>query len=234
MNALIAIEAIVIVLLTILVAGLLRSHAEILRRLHAMGAGEDFTPTSSGLGGSRPPKALSQSPVETITGVTPSGSSSAVALSDSRGMTLLAFLSSGCNTCQTFWRAFDDGEMNLPGEVRTVVVTKSPKDESLSQIQKLAPSKELTIMSTEAWDEFAVPYTPYFVLIDASRGAVVGDGSSANWAQLSALIERGVGDQKASKGRTTTERLIDSDRELADAGIEPGDSSLFHKPADDS
>jgi len=38
---LIAIEAVAIVLLGVLVFGLLRSHAEILRRLHSLGAGLD-------------------------------------------------------------------------------------------------------------------------------------------------------------------------------------------------
>jgi len=40
-GTLLAIETVVLVLLTVLVAGLLRSHAEILRRLHALGAGLD-------------------------------------------------------------------------------------------------------------------------------------------------------------------------------------------------
>ena len=39
--AILIIESCVLVLLTLLVAGLLRSHAEILRRLHALGAGLD-------------------------------------------------------------------------------------------------------------------------------------------------------------------------------------------------
>ena len=37
--AIVAAETVVLVLLTVLVAGLLRSHAEILRRLHGLGAG---------------------------------------------------------------------------------------------------------------------------------------------------------------------------------------------------
>ncbi len=41
MTALVAVETIVLVLLTVVVTGLLRSHGEILRRLHAMGAGLD-------------------------------------------------------------------------------------------------------------------------------------------------------------------------------------------------
>jgi hypothetical protein len=37
-SAILVVETVVVVLLTLLVAGLLRSHAEILRRLHALGA----------------------------------------------------------------------------------------------------------------------------------------------------------------------------------------------------
>ena len=40
-NVILAVETVALVLLTLLVAGLLRSHAEILRRLHALGAGLD-------------------------------------------------------------------------------------------------------------------------------------------------------------------------------------------------
>ena len=39
MAVLVAVETVVLVLLAVLVAGLLRSHAEILRRLHTLGAG---------------------------------------------------------------------------------------------------------------------------------------------------------------------------------------------------
>ena len=41
MTALVAIETVVLVLLAIAVTGLLRSHGEILRRLHALGVGLD-------------------------------------------------------------------------------------------------------------------------------------------------------------------------------------------------
>ena len=46
MSVLIAIETVVLVLLTVLVAGLLRSHADILRRLHALDDGGE-TPTAA-------------------------------------------------------------------------------------------------------------------------------------------------------------------------------------------
>ena len=41
MTALVVVETVVLVLLVVVVTGLLRSHGEILRRLHALGAGLD-------------------------------------------------------------------------------------------------------------------------------------------------------------------------------------------------
>src|SRR5688572_24288406 len=102
MNALIIIEAIVIVLLVVLVAGLLRSHAEILRQLHALGGGE-HQETQSMI---PPPRrnGLGASPLTNLAGPTPDGALASVALSGSRGYTLLAFLSTTCTSCGPFWQ----------------------------------------------------------------------------------------------------------------------------------
>ena len=48
-SAILVVETVVVVLLTLLVAGLLRSHAEILRRLHALGAGLDRDAAAEGM-----------------------------------------------------------------------------------------------------------------------------------------------------------------------------------------
>jgi hypothetical protein len=53
-TAVLIIESVVLVLLTLLVAGLLRSHAEILRRLHALGAGLDPDTLATPVSLSRP------------------------------------------------------------------------------------------------------------------------------------------------------------------------------------
>jgi hypothetical protein len=234
MTVIVTIEAVVIVLLAVLVAGLLRSHAEILRRLHALGAGEDLDGTVE-LGPTRrsfdpSPKVLSEVPSAALVGITPAGVTSSVALSGSRGYTLLAFLSSGCGTCKAFWKALAEGA-SLDRDIRTVVVTRSAVDESLSDIRRLAPAAVLTVMSSDAWDDFAVPYTPYFVLVDAARGAVVGDGAAAGWPQLVGLVERALGDSSPER-RSTTERLTDTDEELRRAGILPGDPVLYRRPID--
>jgi hypothetical protein len=235
MLTLVIVEGIVILLLTLLVAGLLRSHAEILRKLDALGAGEEVAPGavshSLTLGPTR--RADSTPAAGTITGTTPAGGSTAISLEGTRGFTLLAFMSSGCSTCRPFWRAFDR-EMDLPrNDIRPVIVTKGPAEESPSEIARMAPSTVTTLMSSEAWDAFRVPGTPYFQLIDTERGLVVGEGSAGSWPRLVELLRRALGDagypdDAHRLGRTTKERLQDSDEELRRAGIEPGDPSLYH------
>jgi hypothetical protein len=233
MTAIIIAQAIVLILLAVLVAGLLRSHAEILRRLHELGAGDDSTTIP--LSPTRRPKALQATPGDAIAGVTPHGATVSVALSGSRGYTLLAFLSSGCGTCKTFWAEFaTPGHQSPRNDIRTIIVTKSAMDDSISDIRRLAPADPLTVMSTEAWDDFSVPFTPYFALVDTQRGVVVGDGAAAGWQQLVGLVDRALGDaaEVARLDRSTGERLTDSDEELNRAGIEPGDPVLYRRPTE--
>jgi hypothetical protein len=236
MLALVIIEGIVILLLAVLVAGLLRSHADIIRTLDSLGAGDDARSAAPGalnLGPTR--RAVGKVPTEAITGRTLDGASRTVALTGSRGHVLVAFLSSGCSTCRPFWSSFDRG-LDLPHpDIRPVIVTKDASEESIAELRTLVPTDIPTIMSSAAWDAFRVPGTPYFQLVDATDGSVLGEGSAANWSRLADMIRRSVGDGTESKvlQRSTTERLVDSDEELRRAGIEPGDASLYGKPVED-
>lgn len=231
MLALVILEAVVILLLAVLVAGLLRSHAEILRSLHALGI-EDGTqrlaPPRTGHSGPGRPAELAP---EAITGVSPHGQVVSASLRGSRGHTLLAFLSTGCTTCRPFWKAFaQDLELPFP-DIRPVIVTAGPDRESPGELASMAPPNVLLIMSSEAWDAFRVPGTPYFQLV-APSGDVIGEGSAGTWPRLADLVRRAMGDKDHSDHlrRTTSERLADTDRELLAAGIEPGDSILYQKP----
>lgn len=237
MLALVVVEGIVILLLAVLVAGLLRSHAEILRTLDRLGAGDDAPVGSqrSGLGLGPTRRASEKVAVEAITGVTLDGVSRTIALTGSRGVLLAAFLSSGCSTCGPFWSSFD-GARDLPyAGIRTVIVTKGAAEESPSDLRRLAPRDIPTVLSSETWDAFRVPGTPYFQLIDTADGSVLGEGSAADWTRLSEMIGRSIGDESARRSlrRTTAERMVDSDEELSRAGIEPGDDTLYHKPQGD-
>ena len=111
-NAILVIETVVLVLLTVLVAGLLRSHAEILRRLHALGSGLDTRRRRVDLvGPDRPARGRAPDSFAAAADLDGAGlrdDAMHVAVVGARHRTLLAFLSSGCLTCRGFWDAFAD------------------------------------------------------------------------------------------------------------------------------
>ena len=98
MTAIVVIEAVVILLLVILVAGLLKSHAEILRQLHALGARETAGPQEVDI--RTRTTGFEKAPTTVITGTDVRGATRSLSLEHNRGNTLIAFLSSGCASCQ--------------------------------------------------------------------------------------------------------------------------------------
>lgn len=226
MTALVIVEAVVIVMLVILVAGLLKSHAEILRRLDSLGAAEDRAdearsrrPTTTG---------MQSAPSDHLAGAAPDGSAVNVSLTHGDGETLLAFLSTGCASCLVFWEEFA-GRPQLPTPTtRLVVVTKGSSAESPAKVGELAGTQTRVVMSDDVWDEFKVPVTPYFMLVDRN-GRVVGEGSATNLERLLDLFRRSVADatpvRLSTRGR---EKFTDS--RLSESGVVPGDSSLYENP----
>jgi hypothetical protein len=229
MTVLVVLEGFVILVLAVLVVGLLRSHAEILRSLHDLGVGEGDGHDSDTAPRVRSdiaqPKAGLIEAVD-IAGARPGGGAGKVTLVGPQS-TLLAFMSSGCSTCAGFWEAFASG-VELPDEsTRLVIVTRGPDRESESAVARLAPDHHQVLMSTDAWEDYDVPVSPYFVMVGAD-GRVVGDGAAANWAQLSELMNDAVADQKTTSHSARHERI---DRELASAGLEPDDPTLWGESA---
>jgi hypothetical protein len=231
--------SVVVALLGVLVAGLLRSHAEILRALHGLGAGLD--PDAS----QRPPDGLevrSTSPGERaaadLAGVTPRGDAISIGVVGAAGPTLLAFLTSGCTTCAGFWSAFADRRLRVPGDARLVAVTKGAEAESPGRLSKFAPPDVPVVMSSDAWTTYDVPVAPYFVLVDGPSGTIVGEGASGTWEQLAGMMDQAIADAGiASSRRRRRERDADraayADESLRRAGIKPGDPSLYHEHDED-
>ncbi|HEV7527214.1 MAG TPA: hypothetical protein VGP92_19825 [Acidimicrobiia bacterium] len=226
-TAILVVESVVLVLLTLLVAGLLRSHAEILRRLHALGAGLDPDADSTPISLNRSVDLRASDPDSFAAAVDVVGAGLRddavhVSIVGTRHRTLLAFLSSGCLTCQGFWDAFADAPgLDLPDDIRLVVVTKNGDEESMSALRGLAPSGVPVVMSSAAWTDYRVPGSPYFVLIDGSEGRVRGEGTGAHWDQVKNLL------RQAADDATDDTREVRIDRELLAHGIEPGDPSLY-------
>lgn len=249
MTALVIILTLVVLLLALLVAGLLRSHAEVLRALHELGVSLD--PDEGDLAGgtntaidlrTRPgvaaPRATVGGPTDVV-GQTPDGGLAKVGVTGSEGLTLLAFLSSGCLTCAGFWDAFADPQQrHVDGlDAELVIVAKGPEAESEASIRAMAPKGVRTVMSSDAWLDYEVPVSPYFILVGDSR--IIGEGAASTWKQVANLLKQAVADagiaqersgRRASAkgvGRSGPQREADTDEELRRAGIRPGDPSLY-------
>jgi hypothetical protein len=233
--------SVVVGLLALLVAGLLRSHAQIMRALHELGADVGARPSARSL----PEPASGRQPSDVV-GTSPEGDAVSIGVVGARNSTLLAFLSSGCHTCADFWRSFahPDG-LDVPGNARLVVVTKDAGEESISKIRKLEPDDVAVVMSSSAWRAYDVPVVPYFVYVDGSSRQIIGEGAAGTWTNVESLIGQALEDAGLVDGdgrprrRARVRRQSDQDRasridaELRAAGIAPGDPSLHPRTADD-
>lgn len=212
-----------VLLLAVLVAGLLRSHAEILKALHELGAGlelDEQGPVPVAIEGVRTPRTHDLSVPDSVSGETLDGELLALSLLGQD--TMVAFLSSGCSTCQEFWTAFRD-DPPLPPGARLVVVTRGPDEESPSALEKLRPSAVPVLLSDETWEAFGVPGSPYFAYVDA-RGDLVGEGSGASWQQVLDLMQQSRADAVRRRSRRGPDR---DDEVLRDAGIDAEHPSLW-------
>ena len=123
MTALVVIIGVAVVMQGVLLVGLLRSHGEILRQLHGLGAGREELGTPPA--GSPADSAVLEAGVVgsralDLAGLSPGGEAIAVAVTGSSHDTLLAFLSSVCLTCAGFWQVLGaGGELGLPPSMRS-------------------------------------------------------------------------------------------------------------------
>jgi hypothetical protein len=241
-------ETLVLALLVVLVAGLLRSHARILQALHSLGVDLETHPGAPGQPATsttpvplRLPKLSMDRPAGgpafNITGQAATGESVSIAVLGSRVDTLIAFLSTGCTTCAGFWEALRAGAgTELPDRTRLVVVTRGAGEESPARLRGLAPPDVPVILSSEAWDDYAVPGSPYFVYVHGPEAAIAGEGSAASWRDVVSLFQDALanapddgGRRRPAKARADAEREARTDRALQAAGILPGDPRL-HPP----
>jgi hypothetical protein len=253
MTALVVGLTVAVALLALLVAGLLRGHAEVLRALQQIGVELDpSAPLAPGpvpvappatRGAATPGPATRPTPsrpeatdVIDLSGVTPAGDAVTLAITDVRHDTLVAFLTSGCATCRGFWDAFRSGPPDVPGGARLVAVTRGRDGESPGAVAGLAGATPV-VMSTELWEHYDIPYAPYFVYVSGPASKVMGEGVAAGWEEVKALVANAVADGTTSprtvrrglheRSRADQERDDAVDRQLREAGIEPGDPRLY-------
>lgn len=236
MQILLILQLIVLGLVAILLFGLLRSHAETLRRLTLIEGSASRRPREL------PHRGATDKTAADIAGGTPLGDAAQFSISRTETPVLLAFLSSGCATCAAFWEALSDSEQaKLPGDVDILIVTKDPSVESPSRLADLAPTSIPLVMSTSAWQDYAVEGSPYFVFVDA-QATIAGEGTAQNWSQVKSLFRdflfdidmakrydftrlgRGAG---SGQGQPTRDDAVRDDAALQAAGIVRGHESLY-------
>lgn len=230
----------ILVVLVMLVFGLLKSHAAILRRLHELeDAGES-------------PRAAGPAPVRLeapgsaprpVRGETLDGEQAVFAVSGVDHDTILAFLSSGCLTCQEFWTTFAGDGVMLPARTRLLIVAKDLAEESPAKLAELAPRDIDLVCSSQAWDDYEVPGSPYVIAISGTQGRIQGEGTGMSWEQVAGLLAQATGDRtyvigdaakSVPKPASDVAREARVDRELMQAGIFPGDASLYPDDAGDA
>ena len=122
------IDTVLLVLALIYIVALLRSHADILRRLALVEAGVGSqAPADVPPAGER---AVSQA--SDVAGNTLTGDAVKLSLGAGSPETLLAFLTSGCAACGPFWAGLRDREQLVGIDERVVVITHDMARESAS------------------------------------------------------------------------------------------------------
>ena len=223
--------AVLLAVALVYIVALLRSHADILRRLTALeegaATGQPAAPPSPAEG----PELTAALP---IAGTTPQGDSVTLGFSQGSPVTLLAFLTSGCTSCAPLWEGLREAPTLASLADRVVVITHDPSRESPTRLERLAPSGSAgvprveVIMSSAAWADYAIPGSPHFVLTDGA-GGILGRGSALSWSQLQTMVADAQADARAAErsARTTAERAERSEQALASAGIAAGHPSLY-------
>ena len=238
MTVAVAVLGVLLVVALLFLVALLRSHAEILRRLAALesawdaGVGAGTRSARSGAARANDPGQLDPAhaggPAADISGQTLSGDALKVSLGPGAPDTLLAFMGTGCHACGPLWDSLREDEVPTPGGARLVVVTKGPERERLARLLEIAPAEADVVMSTQGWSDYEVPSTPHFVLV--RDGQIAGRGSATSWQQITGFLSDADDDlriHEARAGLDTDGRAARAERALADAGIGPGHPSLY-------
>jgi hypothetical protein len=226
---------VVLIIATVFVSALTASFSSLETRIDGLTAGTPIElrrPSASvptGVGGA------TGRPGRDLVGHDLAGNPLTAAVVGVEHFTLLAFLSSGCSTCGRFWKQLGTGDLpDLGIDTRLIVLAKGADAESMTALQSVASGVDV-LLSTEAWQDYEVPGTPFFILVDGRSGAVRGEGTAMGWDEVRNLVALGRGDASIVTGVSTAAMKPSSDAEreavidqlLMDAGVFPGDPSLY-------
>jgi hypothetical protein len=230
-TVLLIVGGVLLALTWIFLVALLRSHAEILRRLHALegraGSGE-FGLAEDAAAEIDPREAYARAGTDApdLVGQTLGGDVVKLAFGPGSPRTLLSFLSTGCSVCGPLWEELRAGAPLAPG-IRIVVVTKGSDRESLTRLERIAPARSEIVMSNAAWSDYGVASTPHFVLVEGDGRRVLGRGGGTSWSQILSLLGDAQSDGGRLAARSTSARAARAEEALMASGIGPEHPSLY-------
>ena len=114
-----------------------------------------------------------------------------------KGPVLLCFLHVHCDGCDGFWQGLGDSPpTEYPGIVSAVAVTRGPGSVDRSEVARAAGAVGTIsgagvplVMSDAAWADYRVTGYPFFVLVDAAHGTVVGETVGFGWSDVRSMID---------------------------------------------
>ncbi len=216
MTAVIVVLSAAVVLLGVLVIGLLRSQAQVLRLLEEItrpGAGEGAADDGAADDGvaddagrpepgapgrlpsrsRRPARSAPSRPSRVgsdgtdIRGESPEGNRLRLGVAEVPRV-LLVFLTSSCRSCRPLWDALSAGQAaTLPSRPVVAVVTPSPTTEDRSRVADLAGDAPV-VMSSDGWHDYAITGSSFVVVVD--RGTISAEGPVGSWDELEGLVRR--------------------------------------------
>jgi hypothetical protein len=139
-------------------------------------------------------------PASDIVGERPSGEPVEILVGRFEGPLLLCFLHVNCDGCDEFWHRIGDGAADhgaadhaadgLPEGVAVVAVTKGPGSVDRAEVVRAARgvSRVPVVMSDQAWRDYRVSGYPFFVLVDATAGTVIGETVGFGWSDVQSMV----------------------------------------------
>lgn len=87
-----------------------------------------------------------------------------------------------------------------------------------------APPGAKTVLSSAAWQDYDVPGSPFFALVDGTSNRMVGSGTAASWDQMRNMLRTALGDyllevESNNDGTSGRDRERRADQALLAAGI---------------
>lgn len=178
------------------------------------------------------------SPASDVAGVTIDGDAVKITVGSNSKPTLLAFLTTGCDTCERLIAELDlPSGSSLRDRLRVVVVSKAEGQENSGKLRTLLPADLDHVFSLEAWESYDVPGSPYFVYFDGRSDKVHSEGSTVSWDRVTSMLGDAVLAERRPdaalpevtyrRSETTAERAERAQAALRAEGIKPGDSTLW-------